>query len=113
MAPVARQAGALVTVGGEPRGRTPILPLQVRAPAAYDIVVEKPGFVTFRANVAVPADGEVAVNADLSKIGAGARWYTSWWFLSAAAVVVAGATGTAAWFLLRDDNPRVPVTGTL
>ena len=69
--------------------------------------------MTFRANVAVPADGEVAVNADLSKIGAGARWYTSWWFLSAAAVVVAGATGTAAWFLLRDDNPRVPVTGTL
>lgn len=110
---VARQAGALVTIGGEPRGRTPIAPLKIRAPAAYDIIVEKPGFVTFRANVAVPADGEVAVNADLAHIGAGARWYTSWWFLSAAAVVVAGATGTAAWLLLRDDDPRVPVSGTL
>jgi hypothetical protein len=110
---VARQAGAKVAIGGEPRGLTPIEPLRVRAPASYDILVEKQGFVPFRANVAVPADGEVAVNADLSPLGGAApRWYTKWWVLTAAAVVVAGATGTAAWLLTRDPG-NVPVSGTL
>ena len=81
---VAAQAGAAVTVGGQARGKTPIEPLRLRAPAAYDIKVEKPGFVAFRANVAVPADGEIEVHADLSRVGGATHWYQKWWVLAAA-----------------------------
>jgi hypothetical protein len=92
---VANLAGAAVTVGGEPRGVTPLAALRLRAPATYDIRVERPGFVP---------DGEIKVEAALSRRGAEA-WYQHWYVLAAAGLVVAGAGGSAIYFGTRDTGP--------
>jgi hypothetical protein len=95
---VANLAGAAVTVGGEPRGVTPIEALKLHAPATYDIRVEKTGYVPFNTKVALPPDGEIKVEAQLSRRGAEAAWYQHWYVLAAAGLVVAGAGGTAIYF---------------
>jgi hypothetical protein len=100
---VANLAGAAVTVGGESRGLTPIAALKLRAPATYDIRVEKAGFVPFTTKVALPPDGEIRVEAALSRRSADA-WYQQWYVLAAAGLVVAGAGGTAIYFGTRDTG---------
>ena len=100
---VANLAGAAVTVGGQPRGETPIAALKLRAPATYDIRVEKPGYVAFSTKVALPPDGEIKVEAELSRRGSEA-WYQRWYVLAAAGLVVAGAGGTAIYFGMRDSG---------
>jgi hypothetical protein len=100
---VANLAGAAVTVGGEPRGLTPIAAIRLRAPATYDIRVEKAGFVPFTTKLALPPDGEIRVEAELSRRGAEA-WYQHWYVLAAAGFVVAGAGGTAIYFGTRDTG---------
>ena len=45
-------AGARVTIDDQPRGQTPVAPIQVTAPASYAIQLSKPGYVAFRATVA-------------------------------------------------------------
>ena len=95
---VANLSGAAVTVGGQPRGVTPIEALKLRAPATYDIRVEKSGYVPFSTKVALPPDGEIKVEAELSRRGGDAAWYQHWYVLAAAGVVVAGAGGTAIYF---------------
>src|SRR5262249_25542191 len=114
---VASEAGAAVTVGGEPRGTTPIPPIKLHAPATYDIHVEKRGFVAFNTQVTVPPDGEVKVRAALQKPGATA-WYAHWYVLAAASAIVVGAGGTAVYFATRDsggifgnNDPRLTVKG--
>jgi len=104
---VASLAGAAVTVGGEPRGLTPIAALKLHAPATYDIRVDKAGYVPFTTKVALPPDGEVKVEAQLSRRGTEA-WYQHWYVLAAASLVVAGAGGTAIYFGTRDTSPAVP-----
>jgi hypothetical protein len=98
---IANEAGAAVTVGGEPRGVTPITPIKLHAPASYDIRVEKTGFVPFTAQVAVPPDGEVKVKASLQKKGVGPAWYQHWYVLAAASALVVGAGGTTVYFATR------------
>jgi PEGA domain len=102
---IASENGALVTVGGERRGTTPIPPIKLHAPATYDIRVEKAGFVPFTAQVAVPPDGELKVRAPLQRPGQATAWYQHWYVLAAAGVVVAGAAGTAIYFGTRDNGP--------
>jgi hypothetical protein len=103
---VANLAGAAVTVGGQPRGATPITALKLRAPATYDIRVEKPGYVAFSTKVALPPDGEIKVEASLSRRRSEA-WYQRWYVLAAAGFVVAGAGGTAIYFGMRDSGGPV------
>ena len=115
---VANHAGAAVTVGGEPRGITPIAALKLHAPATYDIRVEKSGYVPFTTKVALPPDGEVKVEAQLARRGAAAAWYQHWYVLAAAGLVVAGAGGTAIYFGTRDTggpagDGKVDVTGSI
>jgi hypothetical protein len=102
---VANLTGAAVTVGGEHRGVTPIAALKLHAPATYDIRVEKTGYTPFSTKVALPPDGEIKVEAQLSRRGAAAAWYQHWYVLAAAGVVVAGAGGTAIYFGTRDNSP--------
>ncbi|HET7500556.1 MAG TPA: PEGA domain-containing protein [Kofleriaceae bacterium] len=106
---VANLPGAAVTVSGEPRGITPIEALKLRAPASYEIRVDKPGYVPFTTRVALPPDGEVKVEAQLLRRGAEAAWYQHWYVLAAASLVVAGAGGTAIYFGTRDTSgPAMP-----
>ncbi len=108
---VANLAGASVTVGGESRGLTPIQPLKLHAPASYQIRVEKLGYVPFTTKVALPPDGEVKVEAELSRRGGGGAWYQRWYVLAGAGLLVAGTAGTAIYFGTRGSvNNRVPVT---
>ncbi len=101
---VANLAGAAVTVGGEPRGVTPIEALKLHAPATYEIRVDKPGYLPFLTRVALPPEGEIKVEALLARRGAEAAWYQHWYVLAAAGVVVAGAGGTAIYFATRDPG---------
>ncbi|MEJ7599093.1 MAG: PEGA domain-containing protein [Kofleriaceae bacterium] len=110
---VANEVGADVTVGGEKRGITPIQPLKVRAPASYEIRVEKYGFVPFTTQVTVPADGEYNVRAQLQRPGAGKSWYTRWYVLAAAGVLVAGAAGTTIYFATAESSDRVDFNGSV
>jgi len=101
---VANLAGAAVTVSGEPRGVTPIEALTLRAPATYEIRVDKSGYVPFTTRVALPPDGEIKVEAQLSRRAGAVAWYQHWYVLAAAGAVVAGAGGTAIYFGTRDTG---------
>jgi hypothetical protein len=98
---------ATVVVGTTQRGKTPLAPIRVQAPATYDIVLTKPGYVDFRASIAVPPDAEVNVRPVLARHGDDA-WYTRWWVVAAAGVVVVGAV-TVAVVVTRDDPQDVRV----
>jgi hypothetical protein len=115
---VANLSGAAVTVSGEPRGITPLEALHLRAPASYEIRVEKSGYVPFSTRVALPPDGEVKVEAQLSRRGGEAAWYQHWYVLAAAGLVVAGAGGTAIYFGTRTTSnpmmaPPLTLTGSV
>jgi hypothetical protein len=101
---VANLAGAAVTVGGTPRGLTPVAALTLHAPATYEIRVEKPGYVPFTTKVALPPDGEIKVEAQLSRRSPDAAWYQRWYVLAAAGLVVASAGGTTIYFATRDTG---------
>jgi hypothetical protein len=101
---VANLSGAAVTIGGEPRGVTPIEKLTLPAPATYEIRIEKQGFVTYRTKVELPPDGQLKVEAELSKRGAAEAWYQRWYVLAAAGVLVAGAAGTTIYFATKGDS---------
>ncbi|MBP9087025.1 MAG: PEGA domain-containing protein [Kofleriaceae bacterium] len=110
---VANIAGASVSVGGQKRGVTPLPALRVDAPATYDVKVEKPGYVPFRATIQVPPDGTVQVKAELARHTQRA-WYARWWVLAGAGVIVAGATASIFYATSTDDpSNTVPVTGTI
>jgi len=110
---VANLAGAKVTVGGQPRGKTPIEPLKLPAPARYDIRVEKLGYVPFATRIALPPDGEINVTAELSLRGAAPAWYQHWYVLAGGGLLVAALVGGAVYVGTRDASDRVPVSGTL
>jgi PEGA domain len=101
---VANGTGATVLLSGEHRGQTPLAPLKVRAPASYELRVEKTGFVPFSATVQVPPDGAVKVSAQLMRKPAATAWYQHPWVLAVAATAVATAAGTALYFATRDDG---------
>lgn len=102
----ANVTGALVTIGGEKRGKTPIKPQKVLAPASYDIAVDKRGYVGFRATVDVPPDAMVQVRPTL-RLEDNA-WYKKWWVAAIVGTVVVGAV-TVAFVATRDDPTDWPV----
>ena len=112
---VANLSGAAVTVGGQPRGVTPVAALKLPAPASYDIRIEKLGYVPFTTRIALPPDGEIKVEAELSRRGGDAAWYQHWYVLAAAGVVVAGAGGTAIYFATRNtsSDAALHITGSI
>jgi hypothetical protein len=95
---IASESGALVTVGGQQKGTTPIPALKLKAPASYDIKVEKRGFSPFTTSVRLPADGELRVRANLSRPGGSPAWWQHWYVLAPAALIVAGAAGGTIYF---------------
>jgi len=104
--------GADVTVGGTPRGQSPIPDLRVPAPATYPIEVSKVGFQTFRAEVDIAPDANIKVNAELTKPGQGEdKWYKRWYVAAAAGVLVAGAVTTT--IVLAQDRDSVPIDGMI
>ena len=109
---ISSEAGAAVTVGGEHRGLTPIQPLRLRAPAAYEIKVEKQGFVPFTTSVQLPPDSELKVRAPLQRPGKNA-WYTRWYVLAGMGIVVAGAAGGAIYLATNEASDRVKFNGTI
>lgn len=113
---VANLAGASVIVGNEPRGETPIQALKLPAPATYEIRVEKAGFQAYKTKVALPPDGEIKVEANLSRPGGRTAWYQHWYVVAGLGVVVAGAGGTAIYFATRDTasgDGRIGVSGVV
>lgn len=109
---LASETGALVRVGGESRGTTPVPPLRLRAPATYDVRVEKDGFVPFSTQVQLPPDGELRVKAQLQRPGR-SHWYTKWYVLAGMGLAVAGAAGGAIYFATNQPGERVPGDGTI
>jgi|SRR5688572_28789601 hypothetical protein len=109
---IANVTGALVKLGGDNKGTTPIKPIKVPAPASYDIRVEKSGYVPFSLTVAVPPDGDIKVKAQLTRPGGGTRWYQKWWVVAIAGVAVVGASGAAIYVATRPGD-TVPVGGQL
>ncbi len=111
---IANMTGAAVSVGGQARGETPVEPLKLPAPASYDIRVEKAGFTPFVTRVALPADGEIKVEATLAQRGREPAWYQRWYVLAGAGVLIAGAAGTAIYFGTRaGPADSVGVTGEI
>jgi hypothetical protein len=105
-----------VIVGNEPRGVTPIQALKLPAPATYEIRVEKAGFQAYKTKVALPPDGEIKVEANLSRPGGSPSWYQHWYVVAGLGVVVAGAGGTAIYFATRDTasgDGRIGVSGVV
>jgi hypothetical protein len=89
--------GAQVFLNAKKRGLTP-LPgsIKVRAPSAHRVRVTKRGFVSFSADLKVPPDGTVTVNAVLPPIPkALTPFYKKWWFwtvIASGVVTIAGVT---------------------
>ena len=109
---ISSEAGALVTVGGQQRGSTPIGALKLKAPAAYEIRVEKRGFQPFTTSVQLPADGELRVRANLARPGGATAWWQHWYVLAPAALVVAGAAGGTIYFATQQTAAPGPLKGT-
>ncbi|HWU86984.1 MAG TPA: PEGA domain-containing protein, partial [Kofleriaceae bacterium] len=111
---VANLAGASVTVGGERRGETPLEALKLPAPATYEIRVEKAGFQAYKTKVALPPDGEIKVEANLSRPGRSPSWYQHWYVMAGLGLVVAGAGGSAIYFATRETGDgRIGVSGVV
>jgi hypothetical protein len=108
----ANLAGAEVFLGTARKGTTPIEAIKVRAPATYDLRLTKHGYTPFQAKVAVPPDGEVAVDARMTREGSGGAWYAKWWVAAIAGVVVAGGVGIGV-YAARGPASSVPTMGTV
>ena len=108
---ISSESGALVTVGGQQRGTTPIPALKLKAPASYDIRIEKRGFQPFTTSVQLPADGELRVRANLARPGGAPAWWQHWYVLAPAAVVVAGAAGGTIYFATQQTPAAGPLKG--
>lgn len=97
---------AVVVIGGLERGKTPLEPQRVRAPASYEIEVRSSGYTPFRASVDVPPDAVVRVQTSLSRRKA-ASWYKRWWVVALVGGAVVGTLTTVA--LTRDSPSDIPV----
>lgn len=95
------RAGAVVTIDDLDSG---IAPIQVTRPAGiYHVAVRKSGYVPYVTTVRVNAGEKPTLQADL--VLEKPPIYKSFWFWSAAAVVVAGAA-VGTYFLTRPDPER-------
>jgi len=88
---------AQVFLNSRKHGVTPLEgPIKVRAPSAHRLKVIKPGYVDFSADLQVPPDATVTVNAELPLIPKQITpFYKKWWFwtvLASSVVTIAGVT---------------------
>jgi hypothetical protein len=100
----ADQDGAVVVVNGSDVG---VAPVDVSRPAgSYRVVVSKPGFVTYEAQLVAQAGERAELRAKLpvEKKALTQRW----WFWTAAGVLVVGAAGSIAYFATRPPPPERP-----
>jgi hypothetical protein len=100
----ADQEGAVVVVNGTDVG---VAPVDVSRPAgSYRVVVSKPGFVNYEAQVVAQAGEQVELRAKLpvEKKSLTQRW----WFWTAAGVLVLGAAGSITYFATRPPPPERP-----
>ncbi len=93
--------GAQVFLNDKKHGQTPLRgPIKVQAPSVHRVKVIKRGFVDFSADLTVPPDGNVTVNANLPLIPKGVTpFYKKWWFwtvIASSVVTVAGITAGVA-----------------
>jgi len=100
--------GADLTIDRMPRGRTPVEPLKLRAPAIYDIRVSKPGYVDFSASVEVPPEGTIRVETRLARREDPA-WYKRWWVAAIAGTVLVGGVTTVV-VVSRGSQDTVPLS---
>lgn len=103
------QPGASVLLDSAPKGETPLPgPLRVRAPSTHDIQVTKKGYVPFSAQVQVPPEATIQVNAVLPPVPVGGpRYYKTWWFWTAIATgvaIVASVTAGVTVVMQGRDN---------
>jgi hypothetical protein len=103
---IADLRGAQVSLNGEAQGKTPLAaPLEVRAPATYQVSVQKPGYVPFEATIDVLPDGTVEVKARLVQKEGKLPWYKRWYVWAAVGGAVAAAgIGVAVYFGTRVDE---------
>ena len=106
------QPGALITVGKEPKGTSPIAPLQLRAPATYAIKIEKAGFVPFTTKVQLPPDANIKVEAELSRRSSRA-WYQHWYVPVGLGLVVVAAAGTTIYFATSGGDSGLDFRGSV
>lgn len=89
--------GAQVFLNKKKHGLTPLKGrIRVKAPSAHHVKVSKRGFVDFSADLRVPPDGTVTVNAVLPPIPKQVTpYYKKWWFwtvIASSVVTIAGLT---------------------
>jgi len=98
--------GAVVTVGKIDVG---VAPVRISRPAGeYDVVVRKPGFVTYETRVLLKPGGQANLRAKLPVVEPTIT--QRWWFWTAASVVVVGAAVTT-YALTRPDPERPAPNG--
>ena len=69
------------------------------------IKIEKDGYTPFSTKIQLPADGELKVEATLSRRG-NSSWYAHWYVLAIGGAIVAGAAGgTITHMATRDRDP--------
>ncbi len=94
---------AAVTVDGTDVG---LAPLEVqRPPGNYRVLVRKPGFVPYRASIALAAGQEVSLRAAMEPVRASI--WKKWWFWTAAGVVVTGVALGAYFGARAAETPRL------
>ena len=90
-------SGAQVYVNAKPRGQTPLgEPLSVLAPGNYRILVEKPRFLPFQAQLTVMPDTTLAVTARLVPDAPPTPWYKRWYVWAAVGAGAAIAASSVA-----------------
>lgn len=102
--------GADVRLGGESKGRTPLEPIPVLAPATVDLRVSKKGYTDFSARIDVTPDATVEVRPVLTR-KPGTSWYERPWVWAIAGAVVVGTVATVV-VLAQPESTSVPVTVT-
>jgi hypothetical protein len=102
----ADESGAAVTLNGEPAGKTPLRqPVKVRAPATYQLRVDKSGFLSFKASVDVMPDANIAVRATLVRESGNVPWYKRWYvWLAVGGALALGGAATAIYFGVRSEG---------
>ena len=90
---ISSQAGALVTIGGEKRGKTPIQPLKLHAPASYDDPRREGRLHAVRDEDRAAARRRAPGRGEPVEARRGTAWYAHWYVLALGGVIVAGAAG--------------------
>lgn len=90
------------------RGKTPLAPLKVSAPARYTVRVKRPGHSDFVARLDVLPDAAVEVTPTLSRLSTPFKWYERWWVWAIVGGVVAGTATTIAAVSLSQGPDSVP-----